>query len=144
MMVADFCAAHPAEELLRPIRAGTIEAVSLLMIDPADLKAAAQFIPRPVLVGIYDRSRCNMRAQEAVSGSLGLEHGRDRIATPLADDATTRRLPDRFWRKRRSRRSAFKFGWLLIVFAGVNAGSVLRASVRPVVRHRVVPSRRFQ
>jgi hypothetical protein len=45
MMVAAFCAAHAAEELFRPIRAGTIEAASFLMIDPADLKAAVQFIP---------------------------------------------------------------------------------------------------
>jgi len=45
MMVADFCTENAAAELFRPSPAATIEATSLLVVDPAALKAAAKFIP---------------------------------------------------------------------------------------------------
>ena len=52
VMVADFSAAHAAEKFLRPVRAGTVEAVGFLMIDPLHFKAASErafkkIIPAP-------------------------------------------------------------------------------------------------
>ena len=40
MVMADFSAAHTAEKFLRPIRAGAVETVSLLMVDALHFKAA--------------------------------------------------------------------------------------------------------
>jgi len=52
VMMADFRPAHPAKEALRIVRAGTVEAVSLLVVDAVHDEAAMQRIPGAAFVGM--------------------------------------------------------------------------------------------
>jgi hypothetical protein len=54
VMVANLTTAHAAEKFLRPIGAATVEAVSLLMIDPLHFELAVQIVPHAGFVGMND------------------------------------------------------------------------------------------
>jgi hypothetical protein len=42
---ADFSTAQTAEELLRPVRAGTIQSTGFLLVDPFDFRTLMQIVP---------------------------------------------------------------------------------------------------
>src|SRR4051794_13115828 len=84
--MADFGAAHAAEKLFRPIRAGAVEAVRLLMVNALHFEAAVQRVPRAAFVGMHDRAGLDASLNEADGLTFRGEHGGDRVATALADD----------------------------------------------------------
>jgi hypothetical protein len=53
MVDADFSAAQTAEELFRPIRAGTIQSTGFLVVDPFDLETLMQVSHDPAPVGVH-------------------------------------------------------------------------------------------
>jgi hypothetical protein len=67
VMVANLSAAHAAEKLFRPVRAGAVEAVRLLMIDALHFEAAVQRIPRAAFVGVDDGARLDAGLKAGVT-----------------------------------------------------------------------------
>lgn len=83
--MADLGAAHTAEKFLCPIGASAIGAVRLLVMDRADLETVRQASPRPGFVNVDRGPLGDAALDEIQSVGLAAEHGRQRIAVPLAD-----------------------------------------------------------
>jgi hypothetical protein len=58
MVMADLAPPHPAEKFLRPIRAGTVQAVRILMIDALHFEAAVKIVPCAGFIGMDDGAFC--------------------------------------------------------------------------------------
>jgi hypothetical protein len=58
----DLDAAHTAEKFLCLIRASTVEAIRLLMVDPLHFEAAMRIVPSPGFVGMDNRALRDSRA----------------------------------------------------------------------------------
>lgn len=86
VMNADFATAQPGEVFFGPIGAGSIEAVRLLMIDALDFKPFVQMIPSGGFVSMNRGALGNTGANEGGSLALAVEHGRNGVAAPLAND----------------------------------------------------------
>jgi hypothetical protein len=59
VMVTDLATTDAAEEAFHPIRAGTIEAVGFLVVDPPHLEAGMQVIPHRRFVGVKHHALLN-------------------------------------------------------------------------------------
>src|SRR6185312_1022416 len=67
-VVADLRPAHAAEKLLRPIRAGAVLRVCLLVNNALHFETGVQLVPVRAFVGIHEGAGGDARAQEAVGG----------------------------------------------------------------------------
>jgi len=76
---ADFSATQTAEELFRPIRAGTVQSAGFLVVDPFDFETLMQVVPCPALSALHQSPRRNTDANEGGSLAFRTENGRNRV-----------------------------------------------------------------
>jgi len=74
MVMADLRAAEAAEKFLRHIRAGTIRAIRLFVVDAAHFKARVQAIPASGFIGVHNRSRLDARLDPVDRRAFRGEH----------------------------------------------------------------------
>ena len=84
MMVAEFGPAQAGEVGLCAVRAGTVDAVSVLVIDALHGKAGMQRVPSRAFIGMDGRSFGNTLADAAQGCVFRGEHLRQRAAATLA------------------------------------------------------------
>src|SRR3569832_2250412 len=86
MMVTNLCAAQTAEKFLRHVRAGTIGAVRLSVIDALHFKAGVQTVPARGFIGVHNRSRLDAGLNPVERRAFRAEDSRDGIAVTLTND----------------------------------------------------------